>query len=50
MVKVFFSTKSGVHVRPEMLDLSHAAGSEKIVSIASPEKWGIRNLEKYWAR
>jgi len=50
MVKVFFSTKSGVHVRPEMLDLSHAAGSEKIVSIESPEKWGIRNLEKYWAQ
>ena len=49
LVKVFFSTKSGVHVRPEMLDLSRAAGAEKIVAIESPEKWGIRNLEKYWA-
>ena len=49
MVKVFFSTKSGVHVRPEMLDLSRAADGEKIVAIESPEKWGISNLEKYWA-
>ena len=49
MVKVFFSTKSGVHLRPEMLDLSRAAGGEKIVGIESPKKWGIKNLENYWA-
>ena len=49
MVKVFFSTKSSVHVRPEMLDLSRAAGAEKIVAIERPEKWGITNLAKYWA-
>ncbi len=49
MVKIFFSTKSGVHVRPEMLDLSRAAGAERIVAIESPEKWGIKNLEQYWA-
>ena len=48
MIKIFFSTKSGVHVRPEMLDLSRAAGGEKIVAIENPEKWGIKNLEKYW--
>ena len=49
MVKVFFSTKSGAHLRPEMLDLSRAAGGEKIVGIESPKKWGIKNLESYWA-
>ena len=48
IVKIFFSTKSGVHVRPEMLDLARAAGGEKIVAIERPVKWGIKNLEKYW--
>ena len=48
VVKVMFSTKSGVHLKPETLDLSRAAGGEKIISIESPEKWGVVNLERYW--
>ena len=48
LVKVFFSTKSGVYVKPEMIDLSRGVGGEKIVSIESPGKWGIKNLEKFW--
>ncbi len=48
LVKVFFSTKSGVYMKPEMIDLSRGVGGEKIVSIESPEKWGIKNLEKFW--
>ena len=49
LVKVFYSTKSGVYLKPEMLDLSRAAGAEKIVSIETAEKWGIANLERFWA-
>jgi putative nucleotidyltransferase with HDIG domain len=48
VVKVFFSSKSGVYLKPETLDLSRAAGAEKIVSIETPEKWGIANLERFW--
>ena len=48
VVKAFFSTKSGVYLKPEVLDLSRAIGDEKIVSIENPEKWGIENLEKFW--
>ena len=47
-VKVFFSTRSGVHVKPEVLDLARGPAGEKIQSIESPAKWGIESLEKYW--
>ena len=48
-VKAIFSTKSMVYVTPETIDTSRASGPEKVVSIESPDQWGIRNLEKYWA-
>ena len=48
LVKVFFSTKSGIYVKPEMIDLSRGVGGEKIISFESPGKWGIKNLEKFW--
>jgi len=49
VVKAFFSSKSGVHIKPETIDLARAGGGEKIVSIESPEKWGIAHLERFWA-
>jgi HD-GYP domain-containing protein (c-di-GMP phosphodiesterase class II) len=49
VVKVMFSSKAGVYLKPEVIDLSRAVGAEKIVSIENPEKWGISGLERFWA-
>jgi putative nucleotidyltransferase with HDIG domain len=46
-VKVFFSTKSNVHIRPEIVDLSRGmtrGGSDRIVRHESPQKWGLDPL------
>ena len=47
-VKAFFSTKSGVYVQPEMMDLAKTGVMEKIVSAEDPKVWGLKNLEKFW--
>jgi hypothetical protein len=49
VVKVMFSSKAGVYLKPEVIDLSRAVGAERIVSIENPEKWGISGLERFWA-
>lgn len=46
-VKVFFSTKSQAYLRPEIIDLARSA--EKIAGHADAAKWGITNLDRYWA-
>ena len=46
-VKVIFSTKSNVHIRPEIVDLSRGmtrGGSDRIVRHESPQKWGLDPL------
>ncbi|BAO31176.1 HD-GYP domain-containing protein [Sulfuritalea hydrogenivorans] len=48
-IKVFFSTKSMAYVPPELIDLSRPNVSEKIVAREDAEKWGIKNLDQYWA-
>ncbi|MRR51546.1 MAG: HD-GYP domain-containing protein [Rhodocyclaceae bacterium] len=48
-VKVFFSTKSQVYIKPELLDLSRPGAMDKIVSREEASKWGIKNLEQLWA-
>jgi HD-GYP domain-containing protein (c-di-GMP phosphodiesterase class II) len=48
-VKVFFSTKSQVYIKPELLDLSRPGVMDKIVSREEASKWGIKNLEQLWA-
>jgi putative nucleotidyltransferase with HDIG domain len=48
-VKVFFSTKSQVHVPPETIDLSRPGTAEKIVGREDAAKWGIKNLDELWA-
>jgi HD-GYP domain-containing protein (c-di-GMP phosphodiesterase class II) len=48
-VKVFFSTKSMTHIAPEVLDLSHSATRDKIVSREDAVKWGLANIERLWA-
>ncbi|MBZ0091961.1 MAG: HD-GYP domain-containing protein [Sulfuricellaceae bacterium] len=48
-VKVFFSTKSQTHIKPEVLALSRPGAQEKIVAREEAAKWGIKNLEQLWA-
>ena len=46
-VKVFFSTKSKAYILPEVVDLNH--GQDKIAAREDAGKWGIKNLDQYWA-
>ena len=48
LVKVFHSGQSQVQLKHELVDLAYSGPNEKIVSIESPEKWGIKHLEKLW--
>ena len=45
-VKVFFSTKSQVYIKPETIDLARSA--EKIAGREDAEKWGIKDVDHYW--
>ena len=46
-VKVFFSTKSQAHIRPEIIDLARSA--EKIAGHADAADWGVKDIDRYWA-
>jgi HD-GYP domain-containing protein (c-di-GMP phosphodiesterase class II) len=46
-VKVFFSTKSQAYLKPETIDLARSA--EKIASREDAAKWGIKDVDCYWA-
>lgn len=46
-VKVFFSTKSQAYIRPETIDL--ARSPEKIAGREDAAKWGIKDIDRYWA-
>ena len=46
-VKVFFSTKSQSYIKPEPIDLARSA--EKIAGREDPQKWGIKDIDRYWA-
>lgn len=48
-VKVFFSTKSLIYIKPEVVDLSRPNCPEKIVGKEDAAKWGIKNLHELWA-
>lgn len=47
-VKVFFSTKSGMRVVPEIIDLSKST-NEKIVSREDPSVWKFSDLNELWS-
>ncbi len=49
LVKAFFSIKSQTHIPPEVLDLSHPAVRDKIVSREEASKWGLGNIDRLWA-
>lgn len=48
-VKVFFSTKSNMRIATEVIDLSHAGTTEKIVSREDPAKWRFSDLNELWS-
>lgn len=48
-VKVFFSTRSQTHIKPESIDLSRPGANDRIVGREDPVKWGFKNLERLWA-
>jgi putative nucleotidyltransferase with HDIG domain len=47
IVKVFFSSKSQLHITPTLLDLSQSA--DQIVSRENPEAWGFKDQDALWA-
>jgi len=48
-VKVFFSTKQGLHVPPRLLDLSNANCTDRIVGRESNDTWQFTHLDALWA-
>ena len=46
-VRVFFSSKSQAYIKPETIDL--ARSPEKIAGRDDPQKWGIKDIDLYWA-
>jgi len=48
-VKVFFSTKSGMRIPPEVVDLSRRDAVERIVGREDPDKWGFPDLNLLWS-
>ena len=47
-VKVFFSTKSGMPIPVQMLDLSAPGTTDRIAGREPPEDWGFNHLEDLW--
>ncbi len=48
-VKVFFSTKQGLHVPPRLLDLSSPGCTDRIIVRESNEGWKFGHLDELWA-
>ncbi len=48
-VKVFFSTKQGLHVPPRLLDLSDDRCNDRITGRESNETWKFAHLDELWA-
>lgn len=48
-VKVFFSTKQGLHITPRLLDLSNKNCADSIVGRESNETWRFGHLDELWA-
>lgn len=46
-VKVFFSTKSQAYIKPEIIDIARSL--EKIAGREDAAKWGIKDLDRWWA-
>jgi putative nucleotidyltransferase with HDIG domain len=47
-IKVFFSTRSNVRIRPELVDLSLPGCQEKIASREDPANWDFPDFNELW--
>ncbi len=47
-IKVFFSARANVRIRPEIIDLSLPGCSEKITGREDPEKWNFLDINELW--
>ncbi|CAB1370561.1 putative enzyme [Denitratisoma oestradiolicum] len=47
-LKVFFSTKSGTYLSPEVVDLSRSNCHDRIMGREDAAQWGIKNLHELW--
>ncbi len=47
VVKIFFSTRSGLHVEPFRLDLSKGS-TDRISGYEDPTVWGFAHLDQFW--
>ncbi|MGY4830105.1 HD-GYP domain-containing protein [Sphaerotilaceae bacterium SBD11-9] len=48
-VKVFFSTRSQLHITPEMIDLSSGSAGDRIAARESNVQWKFPHLDELWA-
>jgi HD-GYP domain-containing protein (c-di-GMP phosphodiesterase class II) len=49
LVKTFYSVKSGSYLQPRLVDLSDPEVGAKIVSREDAARWGIKDINRYWA-
>ena len=49
VVKVFFSTKSDMRIRPELVNLAAAGCTEKIAAREDPDYWRFPDQESLWS-
>lgn len=49
MVKVFFSTRSQMHITPELIDLSRSGCADRITGRESNRDWKFTHLDELWA-
>jgi len=47
-VKVFFSTKSNLHIEPQEVDLAGHWCQDKIVACEPASDWKFKDLDRYW--
>jgi putative nucleotidyltransferase with HDIG domain len=47
-VRVFFSTRSNMHLTPVVIDLGRPGESEQIVKSEDPAQWNFIDLKRYW--
>lgn len=47
-IKVFYSTKSGMPIPVQLIDLAAPGTSDRIVGREPPENWGFAHIEELW--
>jgi len=48
VVRVFYSLQAAERLAPRRLDLSGAAGQDRIVGVEDPAEWGFEHLDALW--